>query len=92
MDMNEFNKTVVRSEDSEHVFFDLRPFGKRQAEAMDLYLHEAVVSIEVGVSTFGERQVVLVTDASTVIPGSARTWLAKLQAEGVSVSVEGRRP
>lgn len=92
MDMNEFNKTVVRSEDSAHVYFDLRPFGNRQEEAMDSYLHEAVVSIHAGVDSFGDRQVVLITDASTAIPSSARTWLTSLQAAGVSVSVEGRRP
>jgi hypothetical protein len=92
MDMNEFNQTAVRTEDSEHVYFDLRPFGNRQGEAMDSYLHEAVASIQIGVSSFGERQIVLLTDASTVIPNSARTWLASLQASGVSVEVEGRQP
>ncbi len=92
MDMNEFNNTVVRTEDSGHVYFDLRPLGARQGEAMDSYLHDAVMSIQMGVSTFGERQIVLVTDASVVIPDNARTWLASLQASGVSVGVEGRRP
>jgi hypothetical protein len=92
MDMHEFNRVVIRTEDIDHVHFDLRPFGDRQAEAMDSYLHEAVVSIHIGVSSFGERQIVLLTDASTVIPDSARTWLASLRASGVSVEVEGRRP
>ena len=59
---------------------------------MDSYLHDAVISIQMGVSSFGERQIVLVTDASVVLPDSARTWLASLQASGVSVGVEGRRP
>lgn len=92
MDMNEFNSTAIRTEDSGHVYFDLRPFGNRQGEAMDSYLHEAVMSIQMGVSSFGERQIVLVADASMVIPDSARTWLASLQASGVSVAVQGTRP
>lgn len=92
MDMNEFNKIAVRSEDSAHVYFDLRPFGKRQGEAVDSYLHEAVMSIRNGVSSFSGRRVVLLTDASTIIPDSAHTWLASLQAAGVSVSIECRRP
>jgi hypothetical protein len=92
MDMNEFNKTAVRTEDSEHVYFDLRPFGNRQGEAMDSYLHEAVMSIQMGVSSFGARQIVLLTDASVVIPDSARTWLASLQESGVSVAIQGTRP
>jgi hypothetical protein len=48
MDMNEFNGTAIRTEDSEHVYFDLRPFGNRQGEAMDSYLHQAVMSISDG--------------------------------------------
>jgi hypothetical protein len=92
MDMNEFNGTAIRTEDSGHVYFDLRPFGNRQGEAMDSYLHEAVMSIQMGVSSFGKRQIVLLTDAFVVMPDSARTWLASLQASGVSVAVEGRRP
>jgi hypothetical protein len=92
MDINEFNSTAIRTEDSGHVYFDLRPFGVRQGEAMDSYLHSALMSIQIGVSSFGARQIVLVTDASVVIPDSARTWLASLQAAGVSVGVEGRRP
>jgi len=59
---------------------------------MDSYLHDALMSIQMGVSSFGTRKVVLITDASTVIPSSARNWLAGLQAAGVSVGVEGRRP
>jgi hypothetical protein len=92
MDMNEFNSPAIRTEDSGQVYFDLRPFDARQGEAMDSYLHSAVMSVQMGVSSFGARQIVLVTDASVVIPSSARTWLASLQASGVSVGVEGRRP
>jgi hypothetical protein len=92
MDMNQFNSTAIRTEDSGRVYFDLRPFGNRQGEAMDSYLHEAMMSIQMGVSSFGTRQIVLLTDASVVMPDSARTWLASLQVSGVSVAVEGRRP
>jgi C-terminal processing protease CtpA/Prc len=72
MEMNEFNDTAIRTEGG-HVYFDLRPFGNRQGEAMDSYLHEAVMSIQMGVSSFGQRQIVLLTDASMIIPDSART-------------------
>jgi hypothetical protein len=29
MDMNQFNSTAIRTEDSGRVHFDLRPFGNR---------------------------------------------------------------
>ena len=77
MDMNKFNDTMIRIEERDHVYFDLRPFADSQGEAMDAYLHEAVISIEMGASSFGLRQIVLLTDASMIIPSSARNWLGR---------------
>jgi len=91
MDMTEFNQTAIRSEDSHYVYIDLRPFAERQAEAADSYLHDALTSLQAGASTFGERTVVLITDAVTVIPETAHHWLAELREAGVSISVQGRR-
>lgn len=92
MDIKEFNSIAVRTEDNENVYFDLRPFGDRQSEAMDTYLHGSLMSIQMGVSSFGSRKIVLITDASVTISPTGRTYLAALQQNGVSVGVEGRRP
>lgn len=43
MDIQEFNSIAVRTEDTENVYFDLRPFGDRQSEAMDTYMHGSLM-------------------------------------------------
>jgi|HubBroStandDraft_6_1064221.scaffolds.fasta_scaffold00871_32 hypothetical protein len=91
MDINEFYQTAIQSEDSHYVYFDLRPFGDRQREAVDSYMRDALNTIQNGASTTGERTVILITDLSTVIPDSARDSLAELRNAGVSISVQGRR-
>jgi hypothetical protein len=91
MDMNEFHQTAIPSEDSNYVYFDLRPFGNRQGEAADSYMRDALTTIQAGMRTSGERTVILVTDVSTVIPDTARDSLLELRNAGVSISVQGRR-
>lgn len=82
MDMNELNKTVVRTETQDEVCFDVRPFGDRQGEAIDSYLHERLASLGYGVATLGPKLVVLLHDSTARIPVSAYGWLDKLNASG----------
>jgi hypothetical protein len=92
MDMNEFNAKTVITQDAQNVYFDVRGHGDRQGEAVDSYLHAAADSIRMGVSTFGSRKVVLITDASAIIPDTASKWLDELQQHGVYVDVKLDRP
>ncbi|HKN71721.1 MAG TPA: hypothetical protein VJX30_11855 [Terriglobales bacterium] len=92
MTIDEFNQQAIRTEDSNNVYFDLRPFAERQSEAMDTYLNASLMSIQTGVSSFGTRQIVLITDASMVLSDTARAYIAELRAKGVSMMVEARRP
>jgi hypothetical protein len=86
MNMNEFNANAVRTEDAEHVYFDVRPFGEKQAEAIDSYLHASLMSIQIGVSSFGSRVIVLLHDAKRgPLSPMAETWTASLEAHGVIV-------
>jgi hypothetical protein len=87
MDIKEFNKVVKRTETNEEVIFDVRPFGDRQGEAVDEYLHQALASLQYGTGTFGPRLVVLLHDASANIPQSAHRWLANLAASGVRIEI-----
>jgi hypothetical protein len=86
MNWNEFNITVVRNERPEAIELDLRPFGVQQNEAVDFWLDAALKQGD----PFGKR-VVVKTDASVILSQSARACLAKLQQQGVSVSVVGER-
>jgi hypothetical protein len=87
MDMNEFNSKAVRTEDSGNVYFEVRAFGDAQGDAIDSYLHDALASVEGGFSTFGDRTVVLLCDATANIPPTANNWLQHLEAAGVAVEI-----
>jgi hypothetical protein len=86
MDMNEFNATAVRTENPNAITFDVRPFGDRQGEAVDSYLHAALGAVQMGVSTF-QRPVIVLCDSTAAIPDSASTWLATLNAQGVAMEI-----
>ena len=86
MDMDEFKATAVRTEDAEHVYWDVRPFGDKQAEAIESYLHASLMSIQMGVSSFGSRTIVWLHDGKTgPLPPSIGTWTDELEARGVIV-------
>jgi len=86
MDWTEFNSIVVRREDSEIIELDLRPFGDRQAEALDFWLDAAATQGD----AFGKTSV-LKTDAWTTISQDAHTQIEKLRQKRVSVLVVGER-
>lgn len=87
MDMNEFNATAVRTADATTITLDVRPFGDRQGEAVDSYLHERVMHLNTtGIGTT-PKPVVLLCDSSAQIPSSAFTWLANLNAGGQATEI-----
>jgi len=92
MTINEFNQQVITTEDGNNVYFDLRFFAERQSEAMDAYLSAAVTQFQAGASSFGTRQIVLITDASVIPSNAASAYIAELRSSGVSLMVEARRP
>jgi hypothetical protein len=80
--MNEFNKTAVRTETASEITFDVRPFGDRQGDAVDSYLHaRCLVGQYTGIG-MTSRLVVVLCDASANIPESSGRWLANLNAKG----------
>jgi hypothetical protein len=87
MDMNQFNKTVVRTETASEITFDVRPFGDQQGDAVDSYLHARLLvgqNTGIGMTT---RLVVILCDAAAAIPQSAERWLAMLNAKGAPTEV-----
>ncbi len=91
MDMQEFDGVAIRSEDSENIYLDLRPFANLQTEALDLYLDNTLNSVRAGASTIGERPIVLFTDPAVPIAESSRNSLVVLRNGGISISVQARR-
>lgn len=86
MTWEEFDSTVVRRESSDAIELDVRPFGHRQAEAVDFWLGEALKQGD----TFG-KTVTLKTDASAILSSKARADIGELRAKGILVNFVGER-
>lgn len=87
MDMREFNGTVVRTETAVSVTFDVRPFGDRQGEAVDSYLHDVGIALQMNVFRHS-KLIVLLSDSNATIPTSADRWLANLHSQGVAIEIQ----
>jgi hypothetical protein len=87
MDMNEFNATVIRKETGSEVQFDVRPFGDRQGEAIDSYLHDLSMNAQYGVASPGPRTWVLLHDSTAVIPQSTSRWLGNLRTSSFNIEI-----
>jgi hypothetical protein len=87
MDMNEFNATAIRAEAGDEVRFDVRPFGDRQGEAIDSYLHDLLAVAGYGAISPSSRVWVLLHDSTAAIPGSAYRWLENLKASGFAIEI-----
>lgn len=87
MDMKGFNGTVVRTETAVSVTFDVRPFGNRQGEAVDSYLHDVGMALQINVFRHS-KPIVLLSDSNASIPTSAATWLANLHSRGVAIEIQ----
>jgi hypothetical protein len=87
MDTNEFNSKAVRTEDQATITFDVRPFGDKQGDAVDSYLHARLMALQMNAGGFGPRLVVLVCSRSARMPGTVNSWLAELNASGVATEI-----
>lgn len=87
MNADEFNTGAVRTESPTTITWDVRPFGDKQGEAVDSYLHQRLMMLQMNAGGFGPRLVVLLCDSTANIPSSATTWLAELNAKGVATQL-----
>jgi hypothetical protein len=87
MDMKEFESTAKRTEDSSTITWDVRPFGNRQAEAIESYLQGRLMNLQMGAGGFGPRTVVLLCDSATQLSVTGSSWLATLNAKGVPTEI-----
>lgn len=83
MDINEFNGVVTPyPHGDDELVLDVRPFGARQGEAIESYLHSRLM----GVSNAGientDRLFVLMCDATAEIPETAMALIETLAARG----------
>jgi hypothetical protein len=82
MTQDEFNKTVIRTEDTVSEIWDLRPFEGQQSKAFEYFLQDIDAQRTDGALATKKRIIVL-HDSRLVMSLPTLTWIKKLQASGV---------
>jgi hypothetical protein len=83
MEIKEFNDVVKPyPHGDDELIFDMRPFGPRQGEAVESYLHNRVIHVNTTGTGNTNRLVVLLCDPEAEIPESAMICIEKLAASG----------
>lgn len=83
----EFEQKVLRTETDSAIIFDVRPFRERQGEAIDSYLHDAGMAVQMNIFK-PVKSIILVCDPETVFPATTEMWLANMQSRGVAIEIQ----
>ena len=82
MTQDEFNKTVIRTEETGSEIWDLRPFEGQQSNAFEYLLQDIDAQRRDGTLATKNRIIVL-HDSRLVMSLQTLTWIKQLQALGV---------
>lgn len=83
----EFQEKVLRIESGSAVVLDVRPFGDRQGEAMDSYLRDLGMAVQMN-TVKPIKPIVLVCDTKAVFTSTTDMWLANIQSRGVAIEIQ----
>jgi hypothetical protein len=83
----EFEESVFRTETDSTLTLDVRPFGDRQGEAIDSYLHDLGMAVLMNISR-PAKSIALVCDSETVFPRTTGMWLTNMRAQGVTIEIQ----
>jgi hypothetical protein len=86
MDWKQFKEKRLRTEDGEHIYLDVRPFGKQEGDAIEFCLRETLER-ERHISTPAPKKIVLICEPTSKIPSLANLWLTRLKKDGVSAEI-----
>ena len=82
MTQDEFNETVIRSEDTANEIWDLRPFEGQQSKAFE-YLLQDIDSRRRDATLATKKRIIVLHDSRLVMSLQTLSWIKRLQALGV---------
>jgi hypothetical protein len=82
MTQDEFDKTVIRTEDTVGETWDLRPFEGQQSKAFEYFLQDIDALLRDG-TLATEKRIIVLHDSRLVMSLPTLTWIKRLQALGV---------
>jgi hypothetical protein len=92
MTADEFDGTTLQGKKGSALVCDVRPFGKRQAEAVDFYIQNIIRTIESGEPPSTDAESVLVLcDRGTCLKFSTIESYTRLWRAGFPIKIEQKR-
>ena len=92
MTADEFDETVLRGKNGSVFVCDVRPFGNRQAEAVDYYLNDLIARLERGeFAWLGAESIAVWCNQRTCFQFSTIESYRKLWRAGYPIKIEERR-
>jgi hypothetical protein len=88
MEQREYQKKLVRTEDGENIYLDLRTFGNQEAEAIDFCLQEMLSALSYRMKSEKKaKRVVVICEPTAKIPPSADTVVRQINQLGQAVEI-----
>jgi hypothetical protein len=82
MTRDEFNATVIRTEDTAGETWDLRPFEGQQSKAFEYFLQDIDAHLRDG-SLATKKRIIVLHDSRLVMSLPTLTWIKQIRARGV---------
>lgn len=90
MEQDEFNKKHLRTEDSGHIYLDLRPFGPREDKAVLFCLQETLFAVgnklKAGKVKI-EQKIVLIYEPTTKLPTLVNALVKEINHQGQPLEI-----
>lgn len=84
MDINDYKKNVLQTDDGENINLDLRPFGPKESESIEFCLLDTLVAVTNGKTT---KKIILICEPTTKIPLIAGTLTRQLKELGQAIEI-----
>jgi hypothetical protein len=89
MEQDEFNKKHLRTEDSGHIYLDLRPFGPREDKAVLFCLQETLFAVgnKTKVENTKIQKIVVICEPTTKLPKLVKSLVREINKQGQPLEI-----
>lgn len=90
MEQDEFNKKHLRTEDSGHIYLDLRPFGPREDKAVLFCLQETLFAVSNKMKAGKvkiEQKIVVIFEPTTKLPKLVKSLVREINKQGQPLEI-----
>ena len=89
MEQDEFNKKRLRTEDSGHIYLDVRPFGPREDKAVLFYLQETLFAVGNRTNAVSTKiqKIVVICEPTTKLPRLVKSLVREINKQGQPLEI-----